>query len=703
MSTRSLHCSSTYSLESTRAHSEVQLSRQRSLTLDSAAGSSVETVTGRKLTACDDEYARIQHITPPEEPHSCFVNFRNDTDSHINMLVINQQPPTASARAELPNLPAHFRQAAGRDTVSPGLCEATSSSMMSGTALRSDESDDGHVGLAPLPLVQPAANPDTPPRRSVFPERKPSISASEDSDHETPSPLQFRPKLTHHSPPPWSMDGLEETCADGSVGSGCSSSLRSDGGLAQTVAISSDHQSYPRHQCKTVTKRLSTSSGLGKLFTSVKASLQLLQGSQQGWPSSDQTNCSLKSVEADSRTALANEEFNTTVAREQEGSNNPVPRRVSFCSNSTTDSATTSTSHSTSITPSSSLFSLPAVEPDSPITSIPGRPHDLIGDGDKIDSKDQYFPLINPLCADQPQNPLHNSLPNMSTQTAYSHHSPAPASCFGNSYVNNNTRGKRDHPKLKLKASFGFLNNLKRAVGGVDHSLSFSFHNNSSTFLTTNTISLPFGTVLRNNGLDPLPHCHPLPLKPSQSSPASLNYPSSLPSRLEQASHFAPAAHPIALSSSTPDFSDERRYGNLPALSPHSPRSQRRPDESPVHPPQSQCNTDEALNHPPKSPSIVPDDAPTLNLRPVSVPFAAGFSERFLLADLHSADSSPEGRNLVNARKKHSQGTDHEDHCTCCSPLASENAILKNRVKELELHIYRSQASKLKTAHQSNR
>ncbi|POW18772.1 hypothetical protein PSHT_05423 [Puccinia striiformis] len=646
MSTRSLHCSSTYSLESTRAHSEVQLSRQRSLTLDSAAGSSVETVTGRK----------------------------NDTDSHINMLVINQQPPTASARAELPNLPAHFRQAAGRDTVSPGLCEATSSSIMSGTALRSDESDDGHVGLAPLPLVQPAANPDTPPRR--FPERKPSISASTDSDHETPSPLQFQPKLTHHSPPPWSMDGLEETCADGSVGSGCSSSLRSDGGLAQTVAISSDHQSYPRHQCKTITKRLSTSSGLGKLFTSVKASLQLLQGSQQGWPSSDQTNCSLKSVEADSRTALANEEFNTTVAREQEGSNNPVPRRVSFCSNSTTDSATTSTSHSTSITPSSSLFSLPAVEPDSPITSIPGRPHDLIGDGDKIDSKDQYFPLINPLCADQQHSPLHNSLPNMSTQTAYSHHSPAPASCFGNSY---------------------------RAVGGVDHSLSFSFHNNSSTFLTTNTISLPFGTVLRNNGLDPLPHCHPLPLKPSQSSPASLNYPSSLPSRLEQASHFAPAAHPIALSSSTPDFSDERRYGNLPALSPHSPRSQRRPDESPVHPPQSQCNTDEALNHPPKSPSIVPDDAPTLNLRPVSVPFAAGFSERFLLADLHSADSSPEGRNLVNARKKHSQGTDHEDHCTCCSPLASENAILKNRVKELELHIYRSQASKLKTAHQSNR
>ncbi|KAI9628446.1 hypothetical protein KEM48_011605 [Puccinia striiformis f. sp. tritici PST-130] len=605
MSTRSLHCSSTYSLESTRAHSEVQLSRQRSLTLDSAAGSSVETVTGRKLTACDDEYARIQHITPPEEPHSCFVNFRNDTDSHINMLVINQQPPTASARAELPNLPAHFRQAAGRDTVSPGLCEATSSSIMSGTALRSDESDDGHVGLAPLPLVQPAANPDTPPRR--FPERKPSISASTDSDHETPSPLQFQPKLTHHSPPPWSMDGLEETCADGSVGSGCSSSLRSDGGLAQTVAISSDHQSYPRHQCKTITKRLSTSSGLGKLFTSVKASLQLLQGSQQGWPSSDQTNCSLKSVEADSRTALANEEFNTTVAREQEGSNNPVPRRVSFCSNSTTDSATTSTSHSTSITPSSSLFSLPAVEPDSPITSIPGRPHDLIGDGDKIDSKDQYFPLINPLCADQQHSPLHNSLPNMSTQTAYSHHSPAPASCFGNSYVNNNTRGKRDHPK--------------------------------------------------NNGLDPLPHCHPLPLKPSQSSPASLNYPSSLPSRLEQASHFAPAAHPIALSSSTPDFSDERRYGNLPALMQHG----------------------RGLESSPKSPSIVPDDAPTLNLRPVSVPFAAGFSERFLLADLHSADSSPEGRNLVNARKKHSQGTDHEDHCTCCSPLASENAILKNR------------------------
>jgi hypothetical protein len=87
-----------------------------------------------------------------------------------------------------------------------------------------------------------------------------------------------------------------------------------------------------------------------------------------------------------------------------------------------------------------------------------------------------------------------------------------------------------------------------------------------------------------------------------------------------------------------------------------------------------------------------------LNLRPVSVPFAAGFSEQFLLSELNPDDPVAEAESVLTKRKKARQGTDHEEHCSCCSYLASENAALKNRLKELELHIYRSQASKSKSA-----
>ncbi|EFP85992.1 hypothetical protein PGT21_026339 [Puccinia graminis f. sp. tritici] len=160
---------------------------------------------------------------------------------------------------------------------------------------------------------------------------------------------------------------------------------------------------------------------------------------------------------------------------------------------------------------------------------------------------------------------------------------------------------------------------VKRAVGGVDHSLSFSFHNNSSTFLTTNTISLPFGTVLRNNGLDPLPHCHPLPLKPSQSSPSSLDYPSSLPPRLQQAEHFLQPGQHLASSASNPDFFDEQQYDRSPAPDqnfsiPPPNEAHRRTDEDSSHPLSRHHREIDDTLHPPKSPSIVPDDAPTLIL-----------------------------------------------------------------------------------------
>ncbi|OAV92606.1 hypothetical protein, variant [Puccinia triticina 1-1 BBBD Race 1] len=731
MPTDTLYYSSSYSLEPTnrdlnrhvsdrRIQPEV-LSRQRSVTIDSTTGSSVETVTGLRLMARSDGDDRVLHLTHSEEsPQPSFHKPTNGPGRHT--LSINQPPPSALTRPSLlPHLPVRLNREADREPVSPGSCYSTSSSMVGET---SRESGDGDGSRAIQPEIQPTTPAQNPCRKELRParrtERKLSVSRPASIDSESLSPLEIRPRLIHHSPPPWSMDGGldDEACADEMSGSGGYSS-RSDGAQIRPSDISPNHQ-FPhiRHHLKPTPKR--SSAGLGKLFKSVKASLRSMpgsgstldlpgspasanrlddQGSQQGWPTPDQTkSSSLKSVDVDCRTALAQQEsdpLDISMAHDQEESNKPLPRSVSSCSYSTVDSPTTSTSHSPSITPSSSLFSLPAIGSDCQNRNIPGWHHDLKVNR-KTDSKGQLPLLINSLDAGQPHSPSPNGSPNMSTQTAFTH-SPPSASCFGNSYASNNIHGRREHPKLKLKASFGFLHNIKRAVGGVDHSLSFSFHNNSTTFLTTNTISLPFGTVLRNNGMDPLPHCHPLPLKPSQSSPSSLNYPASLPPRLEQAAHFVPPAQRPALSTSNPDFFDDQQYVQSAASNPIRPqKSPRRTEEGSLCPPRSQHRTNDDTLHPPKSPSIMAEDVPTLNLRPVSIPFAAGFSDRFLLSDTISADPSAESRKLFNARRKQRQGTDHEDHCSCCSALASENDALKNRIKQLESHIDRSQASKSK-------
>ncbi|KAA1114145.1 hypothetical protein PGTUg99_024445 [Puccinia graminis f. sp. tritici] len=134
-----------------------------------------------------------------------------------------------------------------------------------------------------------------------------------------------------------------------------------------------------------------------------------------------------------------------------------------------------------------------------------------------------------------------------------------------------------------------------------------------------NSTALPFGTVLRNNGLDPLPHCHPLPLKPSQSSPSSLDYPSSLPPRLQQAKHFLQPGQHLASSASNPDFFDEQQYDRSPAPDqnfsiPPPNEAHRRTDEDSSHPLSRHHREIDDTLHPPKSPSIVPDDAPTLIL-----------------------------------------------------------------------------------------
>ncbi|KAA1065209.1 hypothetical protein PGT21_032578 [Puccinia graminis f. sp. tritici] len=715
MMTDSLCSSSTYSIESAgdpnrpdcQTQPELQSSRQRSVTIDSTTGSSVETVTGLRLMVLDEHH---HLVTQPEESASSSTRARNAASGCHTLGISQQHSAPASTRASpLPHLPVKIGQEANRVPASPSSCYSTDSSMLS-------ESRGGH------------------PRRKAVPasriERPMSISRT--ASIESLSPLEIRPRLTHHSPPPWSMAaGLVEPCADE-----LADSSRPDGGQTQTIEPISPNHPFPHqpaHQLKPSQKRSST--GLGKLFKSViKSSLRSIpgtgshldlssshttsthtihhhhhhQGNQQGWPSSGQAKSnSLKSVDVDCRTALADEQSDpldiTLMTHHREESNKPLsPRSQSSCSNSTIDSITTSTSHSASITPSSSLSSLPAIGSDCRNTKIPGwRQHDLNGHG-STDPNEPLPPLINTPDTAQHHSSSNSNSPNMSTQTAYNH-SPPPANCFGNSYSSNNLHGRRDHPKLKLKASFGFLHNLKRAVGGVDHSLSFSFHNNSTTFLTTNTISLPFGTVLRNNGLDPLPHCHPLPLKPSQSSPSSLNYPSSLPPRLQQAEHFLQPGQRLASSASNPDFFDEQQYDRSPAPDqnfsiPPPNEAHRRTDEDSSHPLSRHHREIDNTLHPPKSPSIVPDDAPTLNLRPVSIPFAAGFSDRLLLADLNAVEPSAETRKVLNGRKKQRQASDHQDHCSCCSSLASENEALKNRIRELELHIYRSHTSKSKPA-----
>jgi hypothetical protein len=384
---------------------ELPSSRQRSVTMDSAAGSSVETVTGLRLAVLEEDHGRPVAIAQPEEPapsaSSHFIITKSRNASLSGCHTLGMPPPVLTRACPLPHLPAKkIDQEANRVPASPSSCYSTSSSIVS-------ESRAGHPISAPLPA---------PSRRT---ERTMSIART--ASIESLSPLEIRPRLIHHSPPPWSMAaGLAEACADELAGM----SARSDGGQTQTIDSASPNHPFPHppRQLKPSQKRSST--GLGKLFKSViKSSLRSIpgtgshpdlsashtastdtihhqQGNQQAWPSSGQAKSnSLKSVDVDCRTALADEQSDpldiTLTHHHQEESNKPLsPRSQSPCSCSTIDSITTSTSHSASITPSSSLFSLPAIGSDCRNTKIPGWQHDLKGHG-TTDPNEPLPPLIN--------------------------------------------------------------------------------------------------------------------------------------------------------------------------------------------------------------------------------------------------------------------------------------------------------------------
>ncbi|PLW31670.1 hypothetical protein PCASD_10898 [Puccinia coronata f. sp. avenae] len=690
MSPASLHTSSPYSTDFNghenrrvlvhRLAQPEALGRERSMTLDSATGSSVETV---RSPASNEAHAHVNPAGGLTRPS--FSSSRNAMRC-LHPLDINnsyQQSSSARVRASshLPHLPVRSDQAACRGTASASTKPSDSTSSNSMMSMTSDDmqpemdvESQSHVSVSST-ITRRKAFSCYPFERKASVHRSPSI----DSGRECASPVQIRPRLIHHSPPPWSID---EHDSEPWEASSEYSSPRSDS-EEKTVCIepTSSNQQQSHQQVKPNPKR---GTGLGKLFKSVKASLrtgstldlstsnindhddspdrihQHHQGNQQGWLFLNKAeSSSLKPVDVNSRTALVQEEsdpLDITMALDQEELTS-----LSSGSYSTINTATTSTFHSRSTL-------------------------ELNGDG-----KDRlHSPLMNSPDAGQPHSPSHNRCPDMSTQTAINQ-SPPSASCFGNTFASSNVHGRRDNSKLKLKASFSFMDNLKRVVGGgADHSLSFSFHNH-------NSISLPFGTVLRNNGLDPLPHCYPLPLKQSQSSPLSLNYPSSLPSRLEQPSYFVPPTQSLTLSSSSPDLLDSHSPEPARNVSSSNAYQHRREGDSLPHSKSKRTNDPNSL-HPSPSPSKVFQDAPTLNLRPVSVPFAAGFSEQFLLSELNPDDPVAEAESALTKRKKARQGTDHEEHCSCCSYLASENAALKNRLKELELHIYRSQASKSKPA-----
>lgn len=659
MLTDSLYSPSTYSIESFADESrQVDLihpklhHRQRSLTI-STSGSSAETATNR---------GRLAHRM-------------NGVDNL----------PAEEDTAEKSGKSSHEK------TSSTRIC-----------SIQMNQSDSAPA--AHLPALSVAEPADLSRRHAPVSSRLslsiPSVASPEAVSHSSrmaamnPEPLlRIEPRLLHHSNLSWSKGRLGEGRGEGPPG------ISNSGGrtfkpIDQTNPSPIDQAPLAKQHRHLPTESQSKT-GLKKLVRSVKVSLWSTQtpGGQDRFndspvdslayarrPSLSQSTCSIRPVDAHPRTAAAHElskPMSMIVKDDESESSSHIPRSFSACSYTTNSTATTSTSQSFSITPSSSCSSFATGEPDCRGVHLPGTDDGNVYE--KLAPKDYSPELIISL---RPSDSQRHS--NMSTQTALPVLDP-PARNLGSSFNNNRMNhipSKQEPikatPNLRSKASFGFLHNLKRAVIGNDPSLAFSFHNTMSPSLTTSAVSLPIGTVLRNNGLDPLPPCHPLPIPTSQSSPSRLDCSSSLSTSPDQLRYTSSGqSHARSVSEFLPDLTDRvnqnPKLASLPFIQPNP------------------------LLHPLGSPNILggtmnaAQEAPTLNLRPVSMSFAAGFSDSLLLPDSEVLASEEEYLS-EEPLKSHPPNTDlkpcsSQTHCPCCVTLTAENAMLKDRIRELESRI----------------
>lgn len=448
------------------------------------------------------------------------------------------------------------------------------------------------------------------------------------------TPLLTGPRLIHRSSPPWEVSGRDESRSQGS-GSRFGPDDQTNEGVYNNTHLRQGPQSK---------------AGLKKLFKSVKVSLWSTPSTssvndfvrkthddkvkghcpQHSLLSSNQSSISEDSVDAQSTTTLARSRLNHFSAVDPDDSIASLSRSVSAHSIFSIDTATTSTIASASITPSSSWSSLPAPQSDCPMDASELGRH-----------------------------------PDMATPHTLAYTHPASRS-FDSSFGLRNIHNSQDHSPptrvLKTKPSFGFLHNLKRAITGADPTLSFSFHNHLTPSLTTSAVSLPVGTVLRNNGLDPLPPCHPLPT--SQSSPSNFEFSFSVQPGLEP-QRFDSVQSPRALSLFSSGLED---YSNIP-------------------------RSDVSYIHEPISPTETLGVPPTLNLRPISMPFADSFSDHFLFNGSKSTNHQEQDSGHQPEEKSDEETCDHRLHCPCCRSLSDENIKLVNRIKELEIFISKSASS----------